>query len=308
MKKNIFFLLLISFNIYANDSREIEFLDSDVKVNIAAGKLTAKSTSKFYDTLGHGNKYAQSEFKIKNMAILKGNASVNVTDYLTLNVRGWTSIASGVGGGERHWWLDENQSGWTDYLSLPDTKINDAHEYDLNANLWLIERRSYKIGGVAGYQKTHFSWTSKGGYFNYDKGTDIGTLPQTSSVGLRQDYSMPYIGLIGYYRVNNFEFSAIFKFSDWVNIRYNEEDYLEGYTYRTNSSNSRYYGTSFDAGFYITPKAKIVYNFAFNNYKQGKGGIKAIDRIYGGVFYAGGEHNRTEHKNYMHTAGFEYNF
>ena len=43
---------------------------------------------------------------------------------------------------------------------------------------------------------------------------------------------MPYIGLVGQYRINDFEFNALFKFSDWVRAHDNDEHYMRDLTFR----------------------------------------------------------------------------
>ncbi|KDU28298.1 omptin family protein, partial [Escherichia coli 3-373-03_S1_C3] len=42
-----------------------------------------------------GRKISQLDWKIKNIAILKGDISWDPYSFLTLNARGWTSLASG---------------------------------------------------------------------------------------------------------------------------------------------------------------------------------------------------------------------
>ncbi|WP_251268633.1 omptin family outer membrane protease, partial [Enterobacter hormaechei] len=87
----------------------------------------------------------------------------------------------------------------------------------LSVQGWLFQDDNYKAGVIAGYQETRFSWTATGGSYNYDNGATTGNFPTGErGIGYSQRFSMPYIGLAGQYRINDFEFNALFKFSDWV--------------------------------------------------------------------------------------------
>lgn len=87
---------------------------------------------------------------------------------------------------------------------------------------------------------------------------------------------MPYIGLAGQYRINDFEFNALFKFSDWVRAHDNDEHYMRELTFREKSTNSRYYGTSVDAGYYITPHAKVLLNSPIVNMKRVREALRLL--------------------------------
>ena len=85
-------------------------------------------------------------------------------------------------------------------------------------------------------------------FYNYDNGAYTGEFPAGErGIGYSQRFSMPYIGLVGQYRINDFEFNALFKFSDWVRAHDNDEHYMRDLTFREKTTSSRYYGTSIDA-------------------------------------------------------------
>ncbi|GAB7397074.1 hypothetical protein OUHCRE2_05300 [Enterobacter asburiae] len=174
-----------------------------------------------------GRKISQLDWKIKNVAILKGDITWDAYSFLTLNARGWTSLASGSGHMDDYDWMNAKQSSWTDHSSHPATNVNYANEYDLNVKGWIFQGDNYKAGVTAGYQETRFSWTATGGTYNYDNGAYQGNFPAGErGIGYSQRFSMPYIGLAGQYRFNDFEFNALFKFSDWVRAHDNDEHYM----------------------------------------------------------------------------------
>ncbi|VUS85810.1 omptin family outer membrane protease [Klebsiella pasteurii] len=312
MKKNTIAIVMIasfSETAYAASMLSIPNLSREsVSVSTSAGMLSGKSHELVYDS-DTGRKISQLDWKIKNVAILKGDISWDAYSFLTLNARGWTSLASGAGHMDDYDWLDAAYSGWTDHSSHSSTKVNYANEFDLNVKGWLFQNETYKAGLVAGYQETRFSWTAFGGSFNYEKGTDIGNFPVGErGIGYSQRLSMPYVGLVGQYRIDAYEFNALFKFSDWVRARDNDEHYSRQLTFHEKTTNSRYYGVSFDVGYYVTPNTKIYTEFTYNKYSEGKGASNEINNISGLTTLYDGDAAGISNKNYTITTGLKYRF
>ncbi|MGR4049735.1 omptin family outer membrane protease [Kosakonia cowanii] len=311
MKKTRIVVMMISAisgTAYADSEQLIPDFSSDsFSVSASAGMLSGKSNELVYDETGR--KISQLNWKIKNVAIVKGDLSWNPYSFLTINARGWTSLASGAGHMDDYDWLNESQSGWTDHSTHPDSDVNYANEFDLNLKGWIFQDANYKAGVVAGYQETRFSWTALGGAYEYDNGTSVGTFPPGErGIGYSQRFTMPYVGLAGQYRIDNFEFNALLKFSDWVRAHDNDEHYMRDLTFREKTSNSRYYGASLDAGYYVTPHAKVFAEFTYSKYKEGKGGTQIIDTNSGESEFIGGDAAGIANKNYTITAGLQYRF
>ncbi|HAS0915990.1 TPA: omptin family outer membrane protease [Enterobacter asburiae] len=285
-----------------------DFSPDSLAVSASAGMLSGKSHEMVYDE-ATGRKISQLDWKIKNVAILKGDITWDAYSFLTLNARGWTSLASGSGHMDDYDWMNEKQSSWTDHSSHPATNVNYANEYDLNVKGWILQGDNYKAGVTAGYQETRFSWTATGGTYNYDNGAYQGNFPAGErGIGYSQRFSMPYIGLAGQYRFNDFEFNALFKFSDWVRAHDNDEHYMRDLTFREKTTDSRYYGASVDAGYYVTPHAKVFAEFTYSSYEEGKGGTQIIDTNTGDSGSSGGDAAGISNHNYTITAGLQYRF
>lgn len=312
MQKSIVAVMMmgtLSGTVYAESMQLTpNFSPESFALSTSAGMLNGQSHELVYDA-GTGRKVSQLDWKIKNVPILKGEISWDAYSFLTLNARGWTSLAAGSSHMDDYDWLDDTQSGWTDHSTHPDTDVNYANEFDINLKGWVFQAQHYKAGVVAGYQQTRFSWTAKGGAYNYKNGTDIGNFPDgQAGIGYSQRFSMPYIGLAGQYRINDFEFNALLKFSDWVQAKDNDEHYLRELTFRDKSNQSRYYGTSVDAGYYITPETKIFAEFAWSKYEEGKGSTLVIDNSTGTSSFIGGDAAGLSNKNFTITAGLQYRF
>ena len=284
------------------------FSSDSLSVSTSVGMLGGKSKELVYDA-SNARKVSQLDWKIRNVAILKGDIACDAFSFLTLNARGWTSLGSGSGHMDDYDWQNARQSGWTDHSSHPSTDVNYANEYDLNVKGWFLQDDNYKVGAVAGYQETRFSWTAYGGTFNYDNGNFIGSFADRErGIGYSQRFSMPYVGLVGQYRINDFEFNALFKFSDWVRAHDNDEHYMRDLTFREKTSGSRYYGAAVDAGYYLTEHAKVFAEFTWNKYEEGKGGTQAIYNPTGESVSYGGDAAGISNKNYTMTVGLQYRF
>lgn len=312
MKKTRIVVMMIgaiSGTAYADSEQLIpDFSPESFSASASAGMLSGKSNELVYDETT-GRKISQLNWKIKNVAIVKGDLSWNPYSFLTLNARGWTSLASGAGHMDDYDWQNASQSGWTDHSTHPDSDVNYANEFDLNLKGWIFQDENYKAGVVAGYQETRFSWTALGGAYDYDNGALVGNFPAGErGIGYSQRFTMPYVGLAGQYRIDNFEFNALLKFSDWVRAHDNDEHYMRDLTFREKTSNSRYYGASLDAGYYVTPHAKVFAEFTYSKYEEGKGGTQVIDTNSGGSEFIGGDAAGIANKNYTITAGLQYRF
>lgn len=77
---------------------------------------------------------------------------------------------------------------------------------------------------------------------------------------------MPYIGLTGSYRYEDFELGGTFKYSGWVEASDNDEHYDPGkrITYRSKVKDQNYYSVAVNAGYYVTPNAKVYIEGAWN--------------------------------------------
>lgn len=240
---------------------------------------------------------------------MSGDLSWDPYTFLTLNARGWTSLASGSGHMVDHDWMSSEQSSWTDRSIHPDTRANHANEYDLNVKDWLLRGNNYKVGVTAGYQETRFSWTARGGTYIYDNGKYIGNFPSGErGIGYSQRFEAPYIGLAGHYRINDFECNILFKYSDWVRAHDNDEHSMRKLMFREKTEGSQYYGASINTGYSFTKNAKIFAELAYSKYEEGKGGTQIIDKTNGYSEYYGGDAAGIANNNYTVTVGLQYRF
>ncbi|MGH1600088.1 omptin family outer membrane protease [Campylobacter majalis] len=266
----------------------------NVKTTLSFGLLTGEAKEIVYgDTIN--DKISQLNWKIKHALILKGDISWDVASWLTLNLNGFTTIKDGKGKMSDYDWLDESDSSiLTDQSHHNNTPLNYANEFDINAKTWFFEDFGLKTAALFGFKQSRFSWTSKGGNFIYthlnenkqgqpanqgQKETLIGKFPDDLVViGYRQKFSAPYIGLAFEYNYKNFELNTDVKFSNWVISRDQDQHYLRQTTFQERGKNSKFYGISLNAGYYINKNLKLFTEYNYSDYRLAIADLSSFDR------------------------------
>lgn len=288
-----------------------QYIHDGFSLTTSLGYMGGESKEYVYD---NNKLLSRLDWKIKNSAILKMEANYDLLPWLSVNAAGWTSLASGSGHLNDFDWQDPNSSSKTDSSSSR-AILNEANQYDLSLRGWLLNNDNYKAGLIAGYQESRFSMTGKGGTYDYageDSNGDYdpnlprehGSFPQNQSViGYKQTYRAPYIGLIGKYAINDFEFNALMKYSHWVDAKDNDNHYLTGATSATNTSSAELWAGQINAGYWVTSQAKVFTEADYTYYPNKRGTIEQWDNDgYQSASGGGGIQNR----NWTITAGLQY--
>ncbi|MGP3590263.1 omptin family outer membrane protease [Vagococcus sp. WN89Y] len=279
---------------YAGDNL---FTPEKISASLSTGLLGGQAKERVYDSEYTGRKISQLNWKYNNAAIIKADILWDVSPWASLGASGWTTIASKGGYMEDYDWMDDSQSHWTDKSYHPDTKLNYANNFDFNLTGWLLNEQTYRFGATAGYQKTSFSWSSHGGYYNYDNGATVGeSAPGERGIGYKQSLEQPYIGLVAAYWQGKWEFRGAFKYSLWGKAKDNDEHYSRNTTFRDSVRNQKYHGLSALIGYRITETTKISLMAEWNKVANKKGKTTMYDR----------EDDVTEH--YSNAAGIANNF
>lgn len=263
-----------------------QYQHDGLSLNTSLGYLGGESKEFVYY---QGQQVSRLDWKTKNAAIIKAELNYDALSWLSLNARGWTTIASGSGHMNDYDWQDLNSSHYTDSSSSPAT-LNEANEYDLSLRFWALNRPDYKVGGVAGYQESRASWLASGGSYDY-AGTDSngdydpnlprdrGTFPAGKpAVGYRQVFKTPYIGLAGYYSLAQFEFSGLLKYSHWAKATDHDVHYMANSTSSTSTNSSELWAGVVNAGYWVTPQAKVFTEAAYTFYPNEHGNEQQWDK------------------------------
>lgn len=291
--------------------QEQQYIHDGLSLSGSLGYLGGESKEYVYFD---GRQLSRLDWKIKNAAIIKLEANYDVLPWLSVNASGWTTLASGSGSMNDYDWQNTSSTDYTD-SSSSSAVLNEANEFDLNLRGWLLNTNDYKAGVIVGYQQTRFSMTARNGTYDY-AGTDanddydpnaprdVGSFPRNQNlVGYSQTYKTPYIGLTGKYSINKFEFSTLLKYSHWVEASDSDNHYLNKEITETNNNNAELWSGEVNAGYWVTPNAKVFTVATYTYYPNKKGDIGKWDSDgYESMSDGGGIQNR----NWSLTAGLQY--
>ncbi len=310
-QKGLFLCLLLSAGLpwAGAQASLISFSPESFSAALSTGIIAGESHERVYDP-ATGRKQSELDWHLKNTPIVKGELSWDMLPRLTLNARGWTTLDTSASHMDDYDWMDPAQDSPTDWSTHPATRLNHANEYDLNAKAWLLKEENYRLGAMLGYQKTRFSWSSRGGTYSYGNGAITGESPESErGISYKQRFGVAYAGLVGMYRYENFEVNGQVRYSPWVRARDNDEHYERQFTYRDEANNADYYAAMVDVGYYVTPNAKVFAEFSWTRYDEGKGGTEVRDTMTGGsAFYIHGDAAGIENENYVFAVGVQYRF
>lgn len=301
-----------AFNTFASTESD-SFTPEKVSTDISLGTLSGKTKERVYEPAEGGRKISQLDWKYNNAAIIKGAINWDLMPWLSFGATGWSTIDSRGSNMVDKDWLDASNSGtWTDESRHPNTNLNYANEFDLNIKGWILNEPNYRLGLMAGYQESRYSFNATGGTYIYSENggfrNETGSFPDGErGIGYKQRFKMPYVGLIGNYRYDNFEVGGSFKYSGWVQASDNDEHYDREITFRSKVKSQDYYSLTANAGYYVTPNAKVYVEGTWNRVMNKKGDATLYDRNDGTSYYdknvAG-----IENYNFMTTVGLKYTF
>lgn len=289
------------------------FTPEKISTDVSLGALAGKTKERVYAPEEGGRKISQLDWKYSNAAILKGSINWDLMPWISVGATGWTTL-DGRGGNmiDQDWVDPENPRTWTDESRHPNTRLNYANEFDVNIKGWLLNEPDYRLGLMAGYQESRYSFNATGGTYIYseDDGfrNEAGSFPDgEKGIAYKQRFKMPYIGLTGSYRYDDFEFGGALKYSGWVRASDNDEHYAKQITYRSTVKNQNYYSATVNAGYYVTPDAKVYVEGTWNRITNKKGDTSLYDRSNNTSEYcqncAG-----IENYNFITTVGLKYTF
>lgn len=308
MNNKIVMLALLSSSLtFSVESNAANYSSNALSFGASLGILSGEAHEYVYYP-GTSHKLSQLDWRIKNAGIISGELNYNFLNWLSINGKGWITLTKNNAAMDDYDWFNPYQTSWTDWSHHENTQLKYANELDLSLRAWLLQKQDYKLGLAAGYQRDSFSWQANGGCYQYGNGTKTGCFPNNEpGIGYQQKFSTPYVGLVGKYWINNFEFNAFFKFSNWVSARDHDEHYARNLTFNEWGNNSRYYAATINSGYFVTENTKIFVEASFNHYSNARADTEAIDNDTGEYDY-GNDSASLSNKNYTVSLGLQYLF
>jgi len=284
------------------------YTSEKLSAGVGLGILRGQTKERVYDPDEGGHKNSQLDWKYSNAPIIKGSVEWNVLPRLSVGAAGWTTITSSNGDMKDYDWFDDSQEQWTDYSSHGRTRLEYANEFDLNVKGWILNEPTYRFGVMVGYQETRYSFTAKGGSYSYENGTYVGNFPaDLTGISYKQRFKTPYIGLVGDYRYQNFEFGGAFKYSGWVRASGEDEHHDRHTTFTDKIRNQSYYSLAGRVAYHFADNAKVYVEGVWSRAANKKGSTTVHD-------YSDGSSETIpngagiESRSFMTTIGLQYAF
>ncbi|MGQ3889288.1 omptin family outer membrane protease [Legionella sp. CNM-1927-20] len=289
----------------AFDETSTAYKFEGLSLNAALGHLSGESHEYVYqeDT---NKKLSQLDWRIDNALIAKAELNYDLRPWLSINGKGWATLAKGNGFMDDYDWLNNNQLHWTHWSYHENTHLNNANGIDVNLQTWLLNKSNYKLGLLGGYEKNSFSFRAKGGCFIYENGRQVGCFEDNEpGIGYRQIFKTPYVGFAGKYAINNFELNLLLKLSNWVKAADNDEHYSRNLTFKEWGNKAKYHSLTINAGYYFTKNTKVFAEASYANYGHTRANTEVRDNESGIRSYIPNSAG-LDNKNYILALGVQY--
>lgn len=297
--------LIFSAAVKSEESADWEQVSAGINLGTLGGLIRERA----YDSDPGGRKLSQLDWQYRNAAIVQGSLEWDAISWLSLGASGWTTLARKGGLSDNYDWLLDSQKTWTHHSTHPNTRLTFANQWDLHLTGWIVNEPTWRLGLLAGYQQGRFSFNAHGGSFNYGNGACTGVFPDIKIGGYKQQYDVPYIGLTGLYRYQNFEVGSSFKYSGWARAEATDVHYLHGLIFTDKTRNQDFFALSANLGYYLTKNMKVYLEGTWNRTTNKKANTTVTfddNGTPGRVSFKDGA--GIESYSFLTTAGLKYSF
>jgi outer membrane protease len=189
-----------------------------ISISISTGVLNGESEEYVYDG---SSKLSKLTWELDNVQMVGVEASVGLTEKVSLNFGGWFNSDNGKGTMEDYDWYDGDDSPWTDYTES-NSYVEEAMMLDASISYLLVKNKNYSLSTTAGFRHDKFRWNSydaTGIYSFYDlsylRAQDVELYGQ--NISYKQEYYVPYIGLdLKYNLSDKWKFTSYIRGSLWA--------------------------------------------------------------------------------------------
>jgi plasminogen activator len=262
----------------ASDMTHALFSNQKINVSAAIGKMSVQANESLYE-LPANNKVSELDWHTHSIDILSADINYAPNQWFSVGLRGWTSLTQGNAIMDDYDWDDIRRSDWTRWSHHPTTRQQYANEIDLNGTFWFLQQLSYRIGAVAGYQKSKYSWAGYGGHYIYEDPIFgplwIYTFDKPDSelvLGYKQTFNTPYLGISAQWQQGKWSADVLGKYSQWTTVYADDEHYARSLYHRSTLNGGKYYALSLKAGYDITPSTRFFVQATYSKHTQSSNG------------------------------------
>jgi plasminogen activator len=249
------------------------------------GHLNGSANELAYDPTTH-RLISELHWQVNDAAILKGQADVGFSDWLSAGLSGWTAIASNNVMDDYDWSLAP-YTQWSDHSHHPDTRLPTAWQGALDLKARIYHGGGASLSVMGGYQWTHFKWAAYGGTYTYSvqgfRDTS-GSFPanQLDST-YTQSFSAPFLGVKGRYALNSrWQLGAELKGSPWaINAKDQDHHVLRQLIYWDKFGQAHLWSIRGLVSYQIDRHMRLEGSLQYQAYTLGKGPTLVLDQSTG---------------------------
>ena len=256
-----------------------------VVVQAGIGQMSGSANELAYDPTTH-RLLSELHWRVNDAAVLKGQADIGFTEWLSAGLSGWTAIASNNVMDDYDYNLAP-YTQWSDYSHSPDTHMPTAWQGVLDLKARVFHGNGSSLSVIGGYQWTHFKWAAYGGTFTYSVQAfrdTSGSFPanQLDST-YTQSFSAPFLGMAGHYALSNrWQLGAELKGSPWaINAKDQDQHVQRQLIYWDKFGHSHLWSIRGLVAYRIDPHMQVVGSLRYQEYTLGKGPTLVLDQSTG---------------------------
>lgn len=298
----------------ADESQRL-YQDQQFSISASIGKMQVQANEALFYT-PTGQKVSELDWHTHSLDIVSADMRYAVNRWFTLGARGWMSLARGNAVMDDYDWDDPARNTVTRWSHHPTTRQQYANEIDINGTFWLLQQPAYKIGVVAGYQRSQFSWRSYGGHYVYEDAIFgplwIHTFDVPDSVlvlGYKQTFNTPYLGVAAAFRQGPWSVNMLARFSHWTTVHADDEHYSHSMSYRSTLRGGNYYALAMDIGYTLSARTTLFAQASYShNTMSSQGSTQVFNRKTGSASSFTVNNAGAENRAHSLSAGLRYAF
>jgi plasminogen activator len=265
--------------------------DSPISITIQGSVeyVLGESKEYVYDT-DTGAKVSQLDWDLDDIVMVGGIVTVGFTDWLQLNLGGWTAVNEGHGDMVDRDWTPEISPDWSHWSKSP-VRLDHGHIIDVNLGVPLKVFDWFTVTPLAGFKFDNWKWSDRGGVYIYSKGgwrNDTGKFSDTTGIIYEQWFYAPYLGVNLAVERKGFFVNAYGKGSLWAWSDAEDQHLNTNFEFDDHVRNQDYIGAGLELGYNVTDRFYFMVAYDYQKFSTEKGDT---DLFNGATGERGTDHN-----------------
>ena len=305
----LFLVLIMARGAYAMNARNLlttEYEVGNAEIPVAISLSTGVLNGESHELVYYGNyKVSELIWRLEDVVVVGGEASVGLTESTTLNLGVWGKVANTDAKMDDYDWLDPigHPGEWTDWTES-ETDLEKGLMLDINTNTTLTSSDSAVLSAIFGFRHDHYNWDAMGAngthsYYSF-RDTPVYISSEHNVISYEQELYAPYVGLGIDYTKNKWLLSTSITGSLWAWADAKDYHYYSDGskdTYEDSFEQIAYLNLGTSASYFIKENLYFTFNFDCQKYYKTKGDTKAT--YYDGYVEKYNDGAGTSHESYM---------